>query len=578
MAKSDLDVAQLSAVLTPFQNTMVVAGAGSGKTRVLVERVAHLVETERAHPAEIMAVTFTRKAAREMRERLQVRLGHRANKVIIGTFHALALSYIKRFPEELGLRSWNLSIYGPWEEGFMLKDTARMVGHKKPITIMDAYYETGAKPNFEHPERRLFDVFTQRLRSNNAVTYGQMLVHMRALSPQIIGQHLKHVLVDEVQDMDALQWDIIVRLTVDCPHLTLFMVGDIDQSIYEWRGAKPGIMLAKAHAFEVFYLENNYRSLPAIVEAADRLIQFNHERLPKRMAAIRPRGPLMPLVLASGIDSAAAASMVSHMASLGPVTVLSRTHVLLVKLAQELAALGVEHRYCGRDSRVMQSEPFRRAHALLQLAHNQFDNFSFSLARMYLEVGDSAYLEIDAQAARDGKSQMAIWLKSYAPKEWVEWFLNARQVSLFELLDQLEGISNGLHFDLAMQLKLAVDLAKRGATLEEYLEWVATFDLQEDVDSDYQGVQLMTIHAAKGLEFPCVVLVGMNEGLLPNSQALPDRIEEERRLAYVAITRARDSLVITVRPEETTSKTGKTYTNSISRFVEELGGRYVPRP
>jgi len=567
-----LDEAQLAAVTTESKLAMVVAGAGAGKTRVLVERIAYLVEKHKVQPAEILAMTFTRKAAQQMRDRLEGRLGNKAHGVTIGTIHSLALKYVKMFGDRLGLRSDKVSVYGPWEEAFLLKDTARRTKTRGPLTVMEEYYKHGIPPADDHPQKRLFDVFMHLLRQNNAVTYGMLIVAMGLLVEDIVKRQIHHLLVDEVQDIDPAQWAIIYGIRTANPDISVFIVGDIDQSIYEWRGAAPETMLTLDQVYQVYKLETNYRSRPEIVEAADRLIQHNIRRIPKRMVPHREVNKKLPaLQVLSGIDSATAAGLIAEMHKEGSsVAILGRTHFLLVKLSQELEKLDVPHHYCGREGKLLQSEPFRRSHAILQLLNNRYDNFSFALAREILLVTDGQYTNLMARAAESGVSHLEAWLTNCELK-WATFFELGARSTLSEIVGVVHGLVDGTGYDVAMSLQLAASMGEKGMTLEEYLEWVATYDIQEDVKADLDGVQLMTIHAAKGLEFPTVLLVGWNEGLLPSSQSIPDEIEQERRLAYVALTRAENVSYVTTRPESSEDKRGRVYVNPPSRFIQELG-------
>jgi DNA helicase-2/ATP-dependent DNA helicase PcrA len=830
-----LDFYQTLAVTSPHQLTLVVAGAGAGKTRVLIERIAYLIEKKAALPSEIIAMTFTRKAAQEMRNRLLERIGRQAHQIHIGTLHAMALRYIRLFGDHLGLRGREVSVYGPWEESFLLKDTARMTRTKGKVTVMEDYYSTGVLDP-AHPQKRLFDVFMHRLRANNAVTYGMLLIAMEQLLPQIVGQQLRYVLVDEAQDLDALQWQIIGGMKNHSPNIELFVVGDVDQcqpgetmvlldngsykridelnnkkdrlavydrhgshvygmlsphnhrggynfkkssrkfsgnlhaisaggltssctpghkwlvksvpdnnvfcsyimqqgkkyrigqcryrgsrsaglhftvrcrlaradrawiikiyenkelskigeqalsykynipqmifetrypsiegsdlegrvrkclsdhgrniefpfwesrtwtkngfrtsresfacnilpgidaipkiigrkskwvlvdsnnykkvgpievysmdvekyhtyvvdgglvtrnSIYEWRGAQPEMLLELEKTYHVYKLENNYRSGSLIVDAADTLIQNNFRRIKKYMKAVRTQPG--SLTIGSDVDSAGAAAMVQNISEIGnSCTVLSRNHVLLVKLSQELTTRGVFHHYCGRNSKLIQGEDFRRVHAIFNLIHNRFDNFSFDLARDFFEVSDSEYSQLLVDAVARDQSRLEAWMYSNQT-DWTVLFNDAKILTFPAILSRILGIVKPTGFDFAMQLSLAHGFAAGGGTLEEYLEWIATYDIQEDVEANPEGVQLMTIHACKGLEFPTVLLVGWNEGILPSSRS--ENLEEERRLAYVALTRACDNLIVTSRPVATEGKNGKVYLNPISQFVDEI--------
>lgn len=291
----ELDLQQRAAVTTDSRRAMVLAGAGAGKTRVLVERIAHLIENG-ASPFEIMAFTFTRKAAGEIRDRLVERIGNKAYRVEMGTMHALALRMVKRFGSFIGFRWEGVTVYGEWEEAFLLREIARELfiydgKWKIPKKVVDAafarYYQTGAEPGPDEPVRALFDVFIARCRENNALTYGSLLVGMRLLIPKL-AEYLKtkHILVDESQDLDLLQWNIVNEM-IKAFGAALYIVGDVSQSIYSWRGALPEYLVEHQGEFDIFNLESNYRSYPEIVEAANKLIENNVMRLPLTMKSMR---------------------------------------------------------------------------------------------------------------------------------------------------------------------------------------------------------------------------------------------------------------------------------------------------
>ncbi|MFH2074152.1 MAG: ATP-dependent helicase [Pseudomonadota bacterium] len=295
---SQLDFQQQQAVETESWRAMVIAGAGSGKTRVLTERIAHLIENCKVSPSEILAMTFTRKAAGEMQSRLEERIGNSAFGLCLGTMHALALRMINRFGEVIGLKSRKVTIYSEWEEAYLLRDVALEMGlydGKKwkgmkagdVMSVLGGYYQRGVEPEDSDPVHDIFRAFIQRCRENNAMTYGGLMVGLRLLIPTMAKYlNIKHILVDEVQDIDHLQWDIILEMEKQFG-AALFVVGDVDQSIYEWRGAAPEYLVNHRTEFDIISLEQNYRSLPDIVDAANRLIEHNAMRLPLMMKATR---------------------------------------------------------------------------------------------------------------------------------------------------------------------------------------------------------------------------------------------------------------------------------------------------
>lgn len=599
-ARAALDPDQLAAVTADAPRALVLAGAGSGKTRVLTERIAYLIEECHASPSEIVAVTFTRKAAAEMRERLVQRIGNKAYGVTMGTMHALALVQLRRFGELIGLRPSNITVNSEWEEDFLLRQVATEMGAMKggkwkvPKKEIDAafgaYYATGIEPSaLDKGVFDLFRAFMARCRENNALTYGGLLTGFMLLLPKIM-QYLgwRHVLVDEVQDLDRLQWGLIEFMSCHLP-ATLFAVGDIDQSIYTWRGASPGYLIENRDTFKVLRLERNYRSGAGIVEMANRLIGHNTARLPKTMKACR--GEAAMWCVAPAMDSKAIALDVKFVIPATGLTydiaVLARKHVLLQRVVEELDALGVPYLYIGQKAALTNTEEFRRFHAFLKLLVNPYDNFAFLLIKDKLELSDRDYAAIRAMAIQHDRSHFQEWLENFGAEEWTffdAWKEDDEALGAALALGiRMWGVTGTQESPIVNFISDWHDLpaAPGRHTISAYLEWLSTYDVQDEIpaaDPDGPGVvTLATIHGSKGLEWPYVILAGCNEGILPSKRAVDaGDIEEERRLAYVAITRARDALTLAVRPErsEKIGQDGKVrvYESPVSRFVGEAMG------
>ena len=248
----DLNTEQKAAVETESKKALLISGAGSGKTRTLIERIAYLVEKCKVSPSEILAFSFTRLASKEIRDRLEQRMGRQVSGCTLGTMHGIALQMIQKFGETINLRPGHISIYSQWESDFMLKQIAIETGvykkswnpRKKDIDAVFAdYYERAIEPEKENPAYNIFKVFIARCRENNALTYDSILSTFLMLLPQI-KQYLnfRHVFVDECQDNSPIQWDItndIVKLS----GAALFAVGDDSQSIYSFRGADPDYLV-----------------------------------------------------------------------------------------------------------------------------------------------------------------------------------------------------------------------------------------------------------------------------------------------------------------------------------------------
>jgi DNA helicase-2/ATP-dependent DNA helicase PcrA len=596
--RTDLDPDQLRAVITDAGRALALAGAGSGKTRVLVERIAELIEHRHVSPSEILAVTFTRKAAAEMRTRLEKRIGRAAYGVTMGTMHALALVQLKRFGELLGLRPASITVYSQWESDFLLREVAAEMGILKGNTwkmrksmidsTFSTFYATGIEPAEDWPIYGLFQAFMARCRENNALTYGGLLTGLMLLLPKITGYlNWCHILVDEVQDLDRLQWGLIEAMAKALP-ASLFTVGDVDQSIYAWRGAAPEYLVENADTFEVLRLERNYRSCWRIVDAANHLICHNQMRLPKSMSPVNEKPGWTCSV--PGQDSVKIAEEVqaciknADPAAL-PVAVLARKHVLLARVAEELDARGVPYLYVGRETDLVNSEQFRRFHAFLKLVVNPYDNFAFMLVREALGLPLEMYAALRCQAVHEDKSHLQVWMENNLWSDFPDHdvlatfaFVSMRWISYADALG-----SETMKFPETMKF-IESYCAGRPAgerTVAAYLDWLATFDIQDELPAEGEqapAVTLATIHAAKGLEWPYVILAGCNEGILPSKRAVDaGDIEEERRLAYVAITRAREVLTLAVRPERS-EKVGKdgnpvVYETPVSRFVTEALGK-----
>lgn len=583
-----LNPQQKAAVEATEKQVLVQAGPGSGKTRVIVERIAHLLENCKVSPYEIAAVTFTRLAAQEMRSRLEERVGHQANKITIGTFHAIALKQLHRFGELIGFNT-NATVYGEFEERYLLKDVAIEMGYHtgkawKKIKKSDVdktfanYYQKGVLPAPGEDCYRIFNRFVTRCRENNSYTYGSLLTGFKMLLPQI-KQYIKwkHFIIDETHDNDPLQW-MIAEMCRDILRASLFVVADLDQSIYQWRGAWPEYLIRNAGDFKIYQLQTNYRSLEPIVKAANKLIEKNRARLPLEMKASRtidgPSWENQVIRVEKNMDSEA---LVQFLKENDVNAVLCRVHGPLQKLSRLLNEAGIDHNYVGKKSKLTNSEAFRRFHAFLKLAVNPYDNFAFLLIRDIIGLDQTSYQDIRIHALDHGASHFEVWHSNFLDG-WTEHFDIIKAGGDFnktieEIEFQLSGIKNRESDDFKETANFATDWGTNNPSggIQNYLDWLATYDLQDELSEDTDCLKLMTIHAAKGLEWPTVLIAGANEGILPSKQAIKnDEIEQERNLAYVAWTRAENKLIITIRPEisEYQDKIKKTL---MSRFVEESG-------
>jgi len=564
---------QQAAAWTDANRALVISGAGSGKTRVLVARIEHLIKEKKVSPYEILCMTFTRAAAGEMRERLEKVIGFDARKIVMGTIHSIALDTIRRFGDALGLHPGTVTIYNEWESEFLLKEVAKDLGiFKKSWTIpkkdIDAtfnqYYSTGTPPEESDPANTLFHAFLSRCRENNALTYGGLVHGLYLLLPQLTRYaHLEHIIVDECQDLDRLQ-HLIIEMIANVMGASVFMVGDVSQSIFEWRGAVPQHLLDMAPHCTVYKLQTNYRSRADIVEAANKVIRNNDLRIPLDMVPIRKSQDDIQY-----LHEADSEKILLSLGELAPDAILSRNHALLKKLSMMMDEAGIPNHYVGKKSELIQSEGFRRFLAFLKLQMNPRDNFSFLLIRDILGVDRGAYSEIRKLSVEQGISHYDAW-RRLGDSDWIDFM----EKEYGDVTNYVVGLVIRLTLSMSGASEFAGVVVDSGCkSIKSFLDWITTYDISEEVAEEATGIRLMTIHAAKGLEFPVVLLAGCNEGIIPAKQSLSSGdIEAERRLFYVAMTRARDRLILGVRPERTVSDFGKVYENPVSRFISEIGG------
>jgi DNA helicase-2/ATP-dependent DNA helicase PcrA len=584
----ELNQEQKLAVEATENNVLVIAPPGSGKTRVITERAAYLMEHEHVSAYEIVLVTFTRLAANEIRTRLIERVGNQAYHMTIGTFHAIALNLLHRFGDQIGFRKDNITVYGDFEEQFLLKETAKEMGiyngknwkiKKGDVDkVFEKYYQEGIEPDALNPVYDLFKSFMARCRENQSYTYGGLLTGMKLLIP-LIHKYLnwKHLILDEAHDTDKLQWGLMEAIREYCG-TSFFMVADIDQTLYSWRGAYPEYIMQHQDEYTLYKLNKNYRSRASIVEAANKLISHNQDRLPMEMVAARESDPLIADVrVHRNVDSERLVQMKTTSDFLlpndsQPITILARNHALLEKLSMLLESAHIDHVYIGKDTALTNSEEFRRFHAFLKLIVNPFDNFAFLLIKDTIGLSAADYTEIRNNAAIAGQSHFQAYINNkwiYGDEKYYDEFFDKYTEPKDDIITVTTAMSY-LNFPFDIDpIREFISKLDKSLDISDYLDWLATIDIQDEVKEDYEGLTLMTIHAAKGLEWDTVIIAGCNEELLPSKQAIRnDEIQSERRLCYVAMTRAKDNLILAVRPE-TTETNGKIYNNPISRFIAE---------
>ncbi len=606
---------------------LVVAGAGSGKTRVLTRRIAHLLQSGDAAPWEILAITFTNKAADEMRRRVVDLVGARAERMWVSTFHSACLRMLRAHAGRVGYAS-SFSVYDESDSRRLVElaedelgiDTKRLPPRAVAAAISQAKAELVGPERFAEEasfgadpfRRRIGEVYAEyqrRLRAANAMDFDDLLfqaVHLLQSCPDVLlayRQRFRHVLVDEYQDTNHAQHEIVLLLSRE--HGNVTVVGDSDQSIYRWRGADIANILEFETAFEratTVVLDQNYRSTQTILDAANAVISNNLARRPKALFTDGGAGPRICVYRAE--DERDEASFVAnelltlHGAeglSYGDVAVFYRTNAQSRVVEEELVHQGIPYKVVG-GTRFYDRREVRDVLAYLRVVANPDDEISF---RRILNVpkrgiGQMSVVRLSAAAAAAGAPVGRMLEQAEAAGLTGKALKGAQELSslLRELraaaaevapgdLVQLVAKRSGYLDELAAEgtheaegrienIAELADAAGEYERLSELLETVALVSDSDELDAGGSRVSLMTLHTAKGLEFPAVFLVGMEEGVFPHSRTLgePLELEEERRLCYVGITRARRLLYLTHAWSRTLW--GRTMPGLPSRFLAEV--------
>jgi DNA helicase II / ATP-dependent DNA helicase PcrA len=630
-----LNSEQREAVETVDGPLLVLAGAGTGKTRVLTTRFAHILLTGRAYPSQVLAVTFTNKAAREMRERVGTILGRPAEGLWLGTFHALCTRMLRRHAELVGLKS-NFTILDVDDQLRVLKqvmgaervDTKRWAPPMLMATIQ-RWKDRGLTPtrvtaaedtDFAAGRARdLYAMYQARLRSLNAADFGDLLLHMTDLlreKSDILAQYhrqFRYILVDEYQDTNLVQY-LWLRLLAQA-HKNICCVGDDDQSIYSWRGAEVENILRFEHDFpgaKIIRLEANYRSTAPILAAASGLIAHNEGRLGKTLRPGRQEASGERVTVVSLWDSDEEARMVGERIealrrdgeALAEMAVLVRAGFQTRAFEERLITLGVPYRVIG-GVRFYERQEIRDAIAYMRLVAQPADDLAFERIVNVPRrgVGEVALRTMHEAARADGvplmeaaarliaggglkgrvKEQLDTLLRGFV--RWRELLeTDGHVVTVATLLDE-SGYTDMWQRDKSPEapgrlenLKELLRALAEFETLSGFLDHVSLV-MENDEAADGDRVSLMTLHAAKGLEFDTVFLPGWEEGLFPNQRALDEgglkSLEEERRLAYVGLTRARCRAIVS---HASNRRIYANWQSSMpSRFIDELPDADVQR-
>jgi DNA helicase-2/ATP-dependent DNA helicase PcrA len=631
----DLNEAQREAVLTTEGPVLVIAGAGSGKTRVLTRRIAHLLAAVGAKPSEILAITFTNKAAAEMRERVEHLVGPPARAAWVMTFHAACGRILRREAQRLGYRS-NFTIYDSADQLRLTKhcleelerDPKRFtprgihsqISNAKNQLIGPAEYASRVASFYDQTVADVYELYQRRLFASNAVDFDDMLyltadVLERFPEAQERWQKsFRYVLVDEYQDTNHAQYRFLQLLAAQ--HNNVFAVGDPDQSIYAFRGADIRNVLEFERDFpgaKTIALEQNYRSTNSILEAANAVISNNRERKPKNLWSELGDGePVRAIEVEdehaeARYVAAEIARLVEEGYSGSEVAVFYRTNAQSRVLEDVLVRQGVAYQVIG-GPRFYERAEVKDLVAYLQVIDNPYD--AVSLLRIANRprrgIGDTTLAKLMSFA---DDAEMSLWEAmdrteaagvGTAPAKAVASFRTvvqslmsaAQELAVPELIERVleqSGYIESLEAERTIEsqgrienLQELVSLAREWMesaaepTLSSFLQEVSLYSDQDAIRGEGSLVTLMTLHNAKGLEFRVVFLIGMEEGIFPHSRSIEEQgIEEERRLCYVGMTRAMERLTL-LHASSRMLYGGRSY-NLPSRFLDELPEAHVER-
>ena len=603
---------------------LIVAGAGSGKTRVLTHRIAHLIREHGISPFEILAITFTNKAAGEMKERVGALVGPVAEKMWVSTFHAACVRMLRRDADRLGYPK-QFTIYDQADAvrltGYVIRDMGLDIKRFPPRTIHAtisaakndglsvAAYAERAGVIYERKIADIFADYQARLLRAGAMDFDDLLGNAVALlqrCPDLLEHYqrrFKHVMVDEYQDTNTVQNELVLLLTKS--HRNVCVVGDGDQSIYRFRGADMRNILEFENAFPdvtVVVLEQNYRSTQRILSAANAVIANNLGRKPKELWTDKGDGD--KIIRYHGDDEVDEAQWVTReIARLhdggtmrwSDLAVFYRTNAQSRVLEEHLTRHGIPYKVIG-GTRFYDRREVKDALAYLKAAINPTDEVSVKriLNTPKRGIGDGSVGKLDAHATAHGSSFMDALRQSDAAGvsgkaatgilqflfllDSVEQMVtDDRPAPLLEALLERSGYLDELREERTIEsegrlenLAELVGSAQEAESVEQFLEQVSLVSDADEIDGDDSQVVLMTVHAAKGLEFPAVFVIGMEDGVFPHLRSIgePDEMEEERRLAYVALTRAQERLYLTHAWSRTLY--GGTQYNPPSRFLDEI--------
>jgi len=632
---NNLNNAQKEAVLHLDGPLLIVAGAGSGKTKVLTSRIAHIINEKKAFPNQILSVTFTNKAAKEMQSRVSSILNSEAIGLSwLGTFHSICAKLLRKHASAAGLTS-NFTIIDTDDQVRLIKNICKsenidikQLAPRFILSIIDRWKNKGFYPNevvinkndiFERTILPLYKIYQQKLLDLNACDFGDLILHVVKILEKnqdirnIYSNNFKYILVDEYQDTNYIQSRWLNLLSEK--HKNLCCVGDDDQSIYSWRGAEIKNFLEFDQVYKnskVIRLEENYRSSQNILSVASNLIANNQNRVGKTLKTTMEEGDLVKLnCFKNGKDEAIGVSdeiekKLKKKYSFNNIAILVRAIFQTREFEERFLKIGLPYRILG-GTKFYERAEIKDCVAYLRLIHQPKDDLAFDriVNNPKRAIGESTIklihefsktnaisLEIASKKLIEEniiKPKTKIGLSSFLflMDKWRN-DINIKKINHVKLLQLVldeSGYSSMLKNKKDLEnenrlenIKELLSAMKDFGNLESFLEHVA---LATSVDQDWDGekVNMMTMHGSKGLEFDVVFLPGWEEGLFPHQKSIEEKgqngLEEERRLAYVGITRAKKKALISFAMNRFYQ--GNWIDSMASRFIEELPEKFLEK-
>ena len=630
----NLNKNQKQAVLSLEGPLLIVAGAGSGKTKVLTTRMANIIYSKKAFPNQILAVTFTNKAAKEMQTRVSKILGSTAVGLSwLGTFHSICAKLLRKHASAANLNS-NFTIIDTDDQIRLIKNICKaenidvkQLAPRYILTIIDRWKNKGFYPNeviinkkdiYEKTILPIYKIYQQKLIDLNSCDFGDLILHtVKILEKnsdirEIYSKNFKYILVDEYQDTNFIQskW---LNLLAD-KNKNICCVGDDDQSIYSWRGAEIKNFLEFDQVYtdaKVIRLEQNYRSTQNILSVASNLISNNQNRVGKTLKSTQENGELIQLnCFKNGKDEAIGVSdkieKIKKKYSLNNISILVRAIYQTREFEERFLKIGMPYRILGGIKFYERAE-IKDCVAYLRLVYQSKDDLAFEriINNPKRSIGESTIKSIHEYSKKNSLC-LEISSKKMIENNLIKPKAKIGLTNFLDLLDKWRENLNKLKFNHVKLLQIILDESGYSAmlknkkdlenenrienikellsamkefdNLESFLEHVA---LATSVDQDWDGqkINMMTMHAAKGLEFDVVFLPGWEEGLFPHQKSIEEKgqngLEEERRLAYVGITRAKKEAIISFSMNRFYQ--GDWIDSMASRFIDELPEDYLEK-